>query len=211
MVVSKMSCANIKWRTGSITIVHIYYIVAIVDPSFTTREGDATKIVSRLFFAGDHAQLTIMLTITQATMLKKRKHKMKRCNTEPQVYKYKYILELLHISLFVCACLFVQHRATGILKYNKVLIFQCMAKKCLMLTQGDTFRRFLKLYDFSKLFAFSKILEFLFCRCWRYHFVLLHRQPSQTLPHHRFFQSPVSNCPHSLCLCLIRKSFFYDN
>ena len=104
MVVSKMSCTNIKWRTGSITIVHIYYIVAIVDPSFTTREGDATKIVSRLFFAGDHAQLTIMLTITQATMLKKRKHKMKRCNTEPQVYKYKYILELLHISLFVCAC-----------------------------------------------------------------------------------------------------------
>ena len=100
MVVSKMSCTNIKWRTGSITIVHIYHIVAIVDPSFTTREGDATKIVSRLFFAGDHAQLTIMLTITQATMLKKRKHKMKRCNTEPQVYKYTYILELLRTSFF---------------------------------------------------------------------------------------------------------------
>ena len=149
MVVSKMSCTNIKWRTRSITIVHIYYIVAIVDPSFTTREGDATKIVSRLFFAGDHAQLTIMLTITQATMLKKRKHKMKRCNTEPQVYKYKHTW-ILYISLFVCVCvcLFVRvclfntelevykckyifellHRATGILIYNKGSYFNVCPK-----------------------------------------------------------------------------------
>ena len=135
-------------------------------------------------------------------------------NTEPQVYKYKDMLELLHISLFVCACVCLSvcstqgHRDINI---QQRLIFQCMAKKCLILTQGDTFRRFLKRFDFSKLFAFSKILEFLFRRCWHYHFVLLHRQPSQTRPRHRFFQSPVSNCPRSLCLCLIRYSFFYDN
>ena len=160
----------------------------------------------RLFqdFFSQATMLTIMLTITQATMLKKRKHKMKRCNTEPQVYKYKYILELLHISLFVCACVCLSvcstqgHRDINI---QKRLIFQCMAKKCLILTRGDTFRGF----------HFFKILEFRFRRCWHYHFVLLHRQPSQTLPRHRFFQSPVSNCPRSLCLCLIRYSFFYDN
>ena len=126
-----------------------------------------------------------------------------------QSHRYTNTNEYLNFYIFpcfcvpVCACLFVQHRATGISIYNKGLIFQCMTKKCLILTQGDTFRRFLKWFDFSKLFAFSKISEFLFCRCWHYHFVLLHPQPSQTRPRHRFFQSPVSNCPRIWCLCLI--------
>ena len=189
--------------------------------------------------------LTIMLTITQATMLKKRKHKMKRCNTEPQVckynhtwifiylfvcvclfvrvclfntepqvYKYKYILELLHISLFVCACVCLSvcstqgHRDINIYQRTHISMY---GQKVPHAYTGCTFRIYLKWFDFSKLFASSKILEFLSRRCWHYHFVLLHRQPSQTPPHHRFFQSPVSNCPRSLCLCLIRYSFFYDN
>ena len=160
------------------------------------------------YHAGDHAQ-------EAETQDEEVQHRATGIQIQTHL-NFIYFFVCVCVCVPVCACLFVQHWARGIqmqihiwtftqghrdINIQQRLIFQCMPKKCLILTQGDTFRRF----------PFSKILEFLFRRCWHYHFVLLHRQPSQTRPHHRSFKSPVSSCPRSLCLCLIRYSFFMIN
>ena len=111
MVVSPMSCTDIKWRTGSITIVHTYYIiVAIVDPSFTTREGDATKIVSRLFFAGDHAHYHAHYhSGDHAQEAETQDEEVQHRATGMQIQSYLNFYIFICLCVPVCARLFVQH------------------------------------------------------------------------------------------------------
>ena len=68
-------------------------------------------------------------------------------NTEPQVYKYKDMLELLHISLFLCACVCLSvcstqgHRDINIQQRTHISMY---GQKVPHAYTGCTFRIYLK-------------------------------------------------------------------